>query len=69
MFIMSKALLISGATVIVRVGRTIWYSELWSVCLLLYKVADSSPVSLQLLRGGMDLYEVPLSMCLCWVLG
>ena len=35
------------------------------VCLLLCKEEGSSPVSLQLLRGGiMGLYEVPLSVSL-----
>ena len=34
------------------------------VCLLLCKEAGSSPVSLQLLRRDMGLYEVPLSVSL-----
>ena len=34
------------------------------VCLLLRKEEGSSPVSLQLLRGGICLYEVPLSVSL-----
>ena len=35
------------------------------VCLLLYKKEGSSPVSFQLLRGGIwALYEVPLSVSL-----
>ena len=81
MFIVSKALLISSATVIVRAGESIWLNPfatvLFSVCsavtveccvlypcctrvawvcfvcLLLYKEEVSSPVSLQLLRGGI----------------
>ena len=74
MFIVSKALLISSATVIVRAGGAIWLNpfatvcvvpSLYSVvcctcvawvclvCLLLYKEEGSSPVSLQLLTGGI----------------
>ena len=34
------------------------------VCLLLCKEEGSSPVSLQLLRGGIWVYEVPLSVSL-----
>ena len=34
------------------------------VCLLLCMVEGSSPVSLQLLRRDMGLYEVPLSVSL-----
>ena len=75
MFIVSKALLISSATVIVRAGGAIWLNPFatvlfsvcsavtvecctrvaWAclVCLLLCKEEGSSPVSLQLLRGGI----------------
>ena len=69
MFIVSTALLISSATVIVRAGGAIWLNPfatvLFSVvfctcvawvcfvCLLLCKEEGSSPVSLQLLRGGI----------------
>ena len=77
MFIVSKALLISSATVIVRAVGAIWLnpfakvylvcvvpslssvvfctSVAWVrfVCLLLCKEEGSSPVSLQLLRGGI----------------
>ena len=77
MFIVSKALLISTATVIVRVGGAIWLNPFATVlftvcsavtveCCVLYCVAwvclvglqlckeeGSSPVSLQLLRGGI----------------
>ena len=67
MFIVSKALLISSATMIVRAGGAIWLNHfatvLFSVlcfvlvlhgcllCLLLCREEGSSPVSLQLLRG------------------
>ena len=37
------------------------------VCLLLCKEEDSSPVSLQLLRGG--LWTCMRYPCLCWVFG
>ena len=74
MFIVSKALLISSATVIVRAGGAIWLNPFATVlfnvcssvtvkccfrtriawvCLLLCKEEGSSPVSLQLLRGGI----------------
>ena len=87
MFIVSKALLISSATVIVRAGGAIWLNPfatmLFSVCsavtieccvlypccmgvfgmFLLCKEEGSSPVPLQLLRGG-------IWTCMrCWVLG
>ena len=65
MFIVSKNLLIWSATLIVRAGGAIWLNPfatvLFSVCsavtvclvsLLLCKEEGSSPVSLQLLRGG-----------------
>ena len=66
MFIVSKSLLISSATVTVRAGGAIWLNpfatELFNVCsvvfctrvacvcLLLCEEEGSSPVSLQLLR-------------------
>ena len=62
MFIVSKALLLSSATVIVRAGGAIWLNPFveccvftrvaWvcSVCLLVCKEEGSSPVSLQLPR-------------------
>ena len=84
MFIVSKALLISSATVIVRAGGAVWLNPfatvLFSVCsavtveccvlypcLLLCKKKGSSPVSLQLLRGGI--WACMRCPCLCWVLG
>ena len=39
------------------------------VCLLLCKEKDSSPVSLQLLRGGIWACMRCPRLCLCWVLG
>ena len=93
MFIVSKALLISSATVIVRAGGSIWLNPfatvLFSVCsavtveccalypccmgvfvcLLLCKEEGSSPVSLQLLRGGIWACMRCPCLCLCWVLG
>ena len=87
MFIVSKALLISSATVIVRAGGAIWLNPfatvLFSVCsavtveccvlypccmgvlvcLLLCKEEGSSPVSLQLLRGGI--WACMRCPCLC----
>ena len=84
MFIVSKALLISSATVIVRAGGAIWLNPfatvLFSVCsavsvefcirvawvcLLLCKEEGSSPVSLQLLRGGI--WACMRCPCLCLV--
>ena len=73
MFIVSKSLLISSATVIVRAGGAIWLKPFATVlftvcsavsleccvawvclvCLRLCKEEGSSPVSLQLLRGGI----------------
>ena len=77
MFMVSKALLISIVTVIVRAGCAIWSNlfatvlfsvcsavtvecYVWTrgawvrlVCLLLCKEEGSSPVSLQLMRGGI----------------
>ena len=62
MFIASKVLLISSATVIVRAGGATWLNPFvfctcvtWVclVCLLLCKEEGSSPMSLQLLRGGI----------------
>ena len=102
MFIVSKALLISSATVIVRAGGAIWLNPFatvlfsvcsavtveccvlypccmgvfctrvaWAcfVCLLLCKEEGSSPVSLQLLRGGIWACMRYPCLCLCWVLG
>ena len=93
MFIVSKALLISSATVIVRTGGAIRLNHsatvLFSVCsavtveccfctrgawvclvcLLLCKEEGSSPVSLQLLRGGIWACMRCPCLCLCWVLG
>ena len=94
MFIVSKALLISSATVIVRAGGAIWLNPfatvlfsvcsaitveccvlypccmgLCLVCLLLCKEEGSSPVSLQLLRGGIWACMRCPCLCLCWVLG
>ena len=93
MFIVSKALFISSATVIVRAGGAIWLNPfvtvLFSVCsvvtveccvlypccmgvfvcLLLCKEEGSSPVSLQLLRGGIWACMRCPCLCLCWVLG
>ena len=56
MFIVSKALLISSATVIVRAGGAIWLNPfatvLFSVCSAITE------------RRDMGLYEVPLSVSL-----
>ena len=87
MFIVSKDLLISSATVIVCAGGAIWLNPfatvLFSVCsaitvefctrvawvclvcLLLCKVEGSSPVSLQLLRGGIWACMRCPCLCLC----
>ena len=89
MFIVSKALLISSATVIVRAGGAIWLNPFatvifrvcsavtveccvlypWCmgvlVCLLLCKEEGSSPVSLQLLRGGIWACMRCPCLCLC----
>ena len=75
MFIVSKALLISSATVIVRAGGGGHLAEplatvlfrVCLVCLLLCKEEGSSPVSLQLLRGGI--WACMRCPGLCWVLG
>ena len=81
MFIMSKALLILSATVIVRAGGAIWLNPLPKVlftvvcsavtveCLLLCREECSSPVSLKLLRGGIRACIRCPCLCLCWVLG
>ena len=93
MFIVSKVLLISSATVIVCAGGAIWLNPfatvLFSVCsavtvecvfctrvawvclvcLLLCKEECSSPVSLQLLRGGIWACMRCPCLCLCWVFG
>ena len=87
MFIVSKDLLLSSATVIVRAGGTIWLifatvlftvcsavtvecvfctrvAWVCLVCFQLCKEEGSSPVLLQLLRGRIWAYEVPLSLSL-----
>ena len=93
MFIVSKTLLISSDTVIVRAGGAIWlnpfatvvfsvcssvtveccvlYRVPWVclVCLLLCREEGSSPVSLQLLRGGIWACKRYPCLCLSWVLG
>ena len=93
MFIVSKALLISSATVIVSTGGAIWLNPfatvLFSVssavtvercivylcCMgvfgmfMLCKEESSSPVFLQLLRGGIWACMRCPCLCLCWVLG
>ena len=78
MLIVSKALLISSATVIVRARGAIWLNPfatvlftVCSVCLVwlrLCKEECSSPMSLQLLRGLWACMRCPC-LCLCWVLG
>ena len=88
MLIVSKYLLISRATVIVRVAEPFDLTSLlrcyllcvvhhcivvctrvaW-VCFLLCKEKGSSPVSLQLLRGGIWACMRCPCLCLCWVLG
>ena len=89
-FIMSKALLISSATVIVRAGGAIrmnpFATMLFSVCsavtveclfcirvawvcLMLCREEGSSPVSLQLVGGGIWACMWCHCLCLCWVLG
>ena len=71
MFIVAKALLILSATVIIRAGGTIWLNPfatvLFTVCSasLLYKEEDSSPVSIQLLRGGTCACMRCPRLCLC----
>ena len=56
MFIVSKALLISSATVIVRAGGAIWLNPFASVC---------SAVTVECTeRRDMGLYGVPLSVSL-----
>ena len=85
MFIVSKALLISSATVIVRAGGAIWLNPfvtvLFSVCsavtgdcCVLYPCCMGvfgmfAPVSLQLLRGVIWACMRCPYLCLCWVLG
>ena len=84
MFIVSKDLLISSATVIVRAGGSIWLNPFTTVfftvcsvvfctrvvwvclvCLQLCKEEGSSPVSLQLLGGGI--WACMRCPCLCLV--
>ena len=95
MFIVSKVLLISSATMIVRAGGAILLNPFATVlftvcsavtveCCVLYpclrgcawyvfgygrKKALSSPMSLQLLRGGIWACMRCPCLCLCWVLG
>ena len=90
MFTVSKAWLISSATVVVRAGGAIWLNPFATVlfsavtveccvlypccmgvlvCLLLCKEEGSSPVSMQLLRGGIWACMRCPCLCLCWVLG
>ena len=93
MFIVSKALLISSATAIVRAGRAIWFNPFATVlftvcsavtvecgvlypccvgvfvCLRLCKEEGSSPMSLQLLRGGIWACMRCSCLCLCCILG
>ena len=73
MFIVSKVLLISSTTVIVRAWGAIrlnpFATVLFSVCLLLCKEEGSSPVSLQLLRGGIWACMRCPYLCVYWVLG
>ena len=73
MFIVSKALLILSATVIGRTGGAIWLNPfamvLFTVCMQLCKEEGSSPVSLQLVRGGIWACMRCPCLCLCWILG
>ena len=78
MFIAAKALLISRATVIVRAGGGhlveplcygVAYCVLYRHCRVLCKEEGSSPVSLQLPRGGIWACMRCHCLCLCWVLG
>ena len=83
MFIVSKALFISSATVIVRAGGANWLSPfstvlfnvfctraawVYLVCLQLCKEEGSSPVYLQLMGGGIWACMGCRCLCLCWVL-
>ena len=64
MFIVSKALLISSATVIVRTGGGggIWLKfDMFALC----KEEGFSPLSLQLLRGGILACMRCPCLCLC----
>ena len=90
MFIVSKALLISSATVVVRVRGAICLNPFATVlfnvcsavtveccvlypccmgCLLLCKEEGTSPVSLQLWRGGIWTCMRCPCLYLCWVFG
>ena len=80
MFIVLKDLLISSATVIVRAGGAIWLNPFAMVlfsgcsavtveCCALRKEEGCSPVSLQLLRGGIWAWMRCPCLCLCWGLG
>ena len=53
---------------VVTVECCVLYRVAW-VCLLLCKEEGSSPVSLQLQRGGIWACMRCLCLCLCWVLG
>ena len=67
MFIVSKALLISSTTVIVRAGGAIWLNHfatvLFSVCSAVTVELFSSVFAITE-RRDMGLYEVPLSVSL-----
>ena len=82
MFIVSKDLLISSATVIVRSREVAFAMVLFNVCsaviveccvawvcLLVCKEDGSSPLFLQLLRGGMWACMRCPCLCPCWDLG
>ena len=79
MFIVSKGLLISSATVIVRAGGAIWLNPfatvlfsvcsaftVWYVCCYVRKKALLQ-CPLQLLRGGI--WACMMCPCLCFLLG
>ena len=66
MFIVSIPLHISSATVIVRAGGAIWLNPFATVCLLLCREDGSSPVSLQLLGGGIWAY-MRCSLCVSFL--
>ena len=76
MFIVSKALLISSATVIVRAGGAIWLNPFATV---LFSVCSAVTVECCVLypccmgvfgmRGGIWACMRCPCLCLCWVLG
>ena len=73
MFIVSIALRISSATVIVRAGGAIWLNPfatvLFSVCsAVTVECCVLYQVSLQLLRGGIWSCMTCPCLCICWVL-